>query len=142
MAGRDAVRSTVKRVTLFNRLLSRLGWRLVRVDPDKELAKQAARIADSPEATALAKANAESILAALAEGRAICKHCFNPFERKPRPWAENVRIRSILMIPDREPDSIFCDACAYSAVAGFNGQATNVGTRNDGPANLVLQRLG
>lgn len=126
---------------MINRILAWFGLRLVRDHADKEIARQAKVITDSPEATAMAKANAAAILAALAEGRSICAHCHNPFEYRKREWGENVRLRAILMIPDQTRDPMICDPCFTAAIGAFNGQATNVGTRNDGPANLCLQRF-
>jgi hypothetical protein len=46
------------------------------------------------------------------------------------------------MLPDREPDPMLCDSCFETVAAVFNPQATNIGTSNSGPTNLVLQKLG
>ena len=106
-----------------------------------KLARFARKILDDP-ANSSATVNARMILAALAERRPICSHCFNPYEPKPRPFAEMFQVRSILMLPDREPDPMLCDSCFETVAAVFNPQATNIGTSNSGPTNLVLQKLG
>ncbi len=120
-------------------LFGRLGWRLVRID--KQLAATAQVIAAAPEASEAAKANAMVIMAALRERRPICHWCFNPFDPKPRAFADEVRLRAVLMIPDATPDPLICDHCFASAVGSYNGRATVVGTRNDGPANIALHQL-
>lgn len=127
---------------MINRLLRKLGWQLVRLRENRQFKATAKTIMASPESTEMARLNAEIILAALAEGRPICRHCFNPFEYKPRSFPENVRLRAVLMIPDAAPDPMICDNCAYTVVTAYNTQSTNVGTRNDGPTNLVLAKFG
>lgn len=92
-------------------------------------------------ASDMASAKARAILAAIAERRPICRHCFNPYIPHERPFAEMFQLRSILLIPDREPDPMLCDSCFNIAVTSYNPQATVPGTSNSGPTNLVLQKL-
>jgi hypothetical protein len=96
----------------------------------------------SPESDDLARAWANATIAALQEGRSLCGHCMNPFVWHKRPWEDEFVLRSILMIPDSAPMPMMCDSCFETAIAAYNKQATNVGTRNDGHANLVLRQFG
>jgi hypothetical protein len=107
-----------------------------------KLAKIAKTILDDPEANSMASVNAKVILAALAERRPVCRHCFQPFEVKERTFPERFQIRAVLMIPDSEPDPMLCDSCFTIAVTTYNPRAANIGTSNSGPANMVLQKLG
>jgi len=112
-----------------------------RREEQRQLAWQTTTIIKSDEAGALAKAWADITIAAIKERRPICRHCMQPYEPTPRPWTDYVRLRAVLMIPDREPDPMLCDPCFESAVCAFNPEATNIGTRNDGAANLCLRQL-
>jgi hypothetical protein len=106
-----------------------------------QLARQARKILDTAEADLGASMHARMILTALAERKRVCRHCFAQYEPKDRTFPERFQIRSILQIPDSEPDPMLCDSCFTIAVTSYNPQATNVGTSNSGPANLVLQRF-
>lgn len=71
-----------------------------------------------------------------------CRFCRNPFEYRPRPFPEVVQLRAILMVPDSVPEPMpVCDICFERSVTAFNPEATNIGTRNDAPANLALRYL-
>jgi hypothetical protein len=71
-----------------------------------------------------------------------CRFCRSPFEYQPRPFSDVVQLRAILLIPDSVPEPIMvCDICFERSVTAFNPEATNVGTRNDGPNNLVLRHM-
>jgi len=89
----------------------------------------------------MASVQAKAILQALAERKPICRTCLKPYDLHARPFGEWFQVRSILMIPDREPDPMLCDSCFEAVVTTFNPHATNVGTSNSGPTNLVLQKL-
>lgn len=107
-----------------------------------KLARVAKEIIDDPEANSMASINARMIIAALAERKSVCRQCFNPYDPKTRQFAEMFQVRSILMIPDKELDPMLCDNCFETVVSTYNLQATNVGTSNSGPTNMVLQKLG
>lgn len=91
---------------------------------------------------AAAMLKVESVRAALAERKPLCRQCLNIFDPHPRSFAETFECRSILMLPDSEPDPMLCDGCFRSIVESFNRQATNIGTSNSQPTNLVLAKLG
>lgn len=107
-----------------------------------KLARIAKEILDDPEASSLTAMNTKIILAALAERKSICKHCFRPCDPKPRSFPEMFQVRSILMIPDKEPDPMLCDECFNVIASVYNSQAVNIGTSNSGHANIALQKLG
>jgi len=86
-----------------------------------------------------AKAKAAAIQAALLARQPICRHCFSPYTVHKREFAEYFRVRAILMIPDREPELMLCDACIEAVAAVYNPRATVPGTSNSGPSNLLLQ---
>jgi hypothetical protein len=106
-----------------------------------KLAREAKQILDSPEAVAGASMHAQVILAALAARKPVCRTCLQRYEVKDRPFQERFQIRSTLQIPDSEPDPMLCDSCFNIALFTYNPHATNIGTSNAGPANLVLQKL-
>ncbi len=83
-----------------------------------------------------------AIEAALAEGKPLCRQCFNMYVPHPWPRGAMFECRSILMLPDCEPDPMLCDACFGAIVSSFNRQATNVGTSNASATNLALAQLG
>jgi hypothetical protein len=104
------------------------------------LAREAGRIlAESPD-NSLAHLHASAILRGL-HSRALCRNCLKPFDKTPREFSDRFRLRSVMMIPDSEPDPVLCPACFEISVGAFNPNATNIGTSNSGPANLVLQKL-
>jgi hypothetical protein len=105
------------------------------------LRKTALGILSDPAPSIDALIKAKGIIASLAERKDICRHCFEPFTPKDRSFAEKFQMRSILMLPDSEPDPMLCDPCFTLVSSVYNPQATNVGTSNSGPANLVLQKL-
>lgn len=82
-----------------------------------------------------------AIEAALAERKPVCRQCFNPYQPHEWPVGWMFECRSILMIPDAEPDPMLCDGCFESVVASFNRQATNIGTSNCMSTNLALAQL-
>lgn len=107
-----------------------------------KLARTAREILADPQANIDAIIAMQRILIGLAERKPICRHCFKPFEVKERTFAERFQVRSILMIPDKELDPMLCDECFVTALSVYNPQATNIGTSNSGPANMVLKKMG
>ena len=105
-----------------------------------KLARQARRIIDESTSDSLAQLRAESILRGLHSGR-LCRNCLAPFDAEPRDFSDRLRLRSIMMIPDSEPDPVLCPTCFDISMYAFNAHATNIGTSNSGPTNLVLQKL-
>ena len=105
------------------------------------LRRSALRILSDPAPSIDALIKARGIINAIAERRALCRHCFEPFEPKERSFPERFQMRSILMLPDSEPDPMLCDPCFTLVSSVYNPHATNIGTSNSGPANLVLQKL-
>jgi hypothetical protein len=106
-----------------------------------KLAREAKRILDTPEAQMGASLHARVILTALAERKPVCRHCLQKYEPKLRTFSERFHLRSILHIPDSEPDPMLCASCFDIALSTYNPQATNIGTSNSGPPNMVLQKL-
>lgn len=92
----------------------------------------------SPEATA----NADAIRAAIAERRPLCSHCFKFYTPHEHSHAEWFHARSILFLPDSEPNPMLCDDCFNRVVGTFNRHVTNIGTSNSAPTNLLLAQLG
>jgi hypothetical protein len=107
----------------------------------RKLRKFALGILSDPAPSIDALIKAKGIMAALADRKAVCKHCFEPFTPKDRSFPERFQMRSILMLPDSEPDPMLCDSCFNTVSSVYNPQTTNIGTSNSGPANLVLQKL-
>ena len=70
----------------------------------------------------------------------ICKRCYNIYVPKDYEFGERFMVRSILRIPDSEPDPMLCDFCFNSIMQETNQQWTNIGTSNSGPPNLILRR--
>ena len=103
----------------------------------------------SSEAEANSEQNAEIIAALtnkeLEEPRVrqtfLCRWCLNPTTETPKSPNEYFHLRAVLMIPDHVKDPPICSYCFHKSVGGFNRHATNVGTRNDAPANLGLKNL-
>ena len=95
-----------------------------------------------PSELTAAQSKVAAVEAALAERKPLCRQCLNIFD--PHPWAfsQMFECRSILMLPDSEPDPMLCDGCFQSIVQSFNRQATNIGTSNSSFTNLVLAHLG
>jgi hypothetical protein len=104
------------------------------------LAREAKRILADANDDILARMNAEYILRGLRRG-ALCRSCLKPFDKRPVERTDIFRLRAILSIPDSEPDPTLCPTCFEISVGAFNAHATNIGTSNSGPANLVLQKL-
>jgi hypothetical protein len=104
------------------------------------LARMAKTILADP--SVAATVHVQGILLGLAARKNICRHCFQPFEPKERTFAERFQLRAILVIRDAEPDPMLCDNCFNVAVGTYNPQATNIGTSNSGPRNVVLKELG
>lgn len=71
----------------------------------------------------------------------VCRRCFTIFVPREYEFAERFQVRSILRIPDSEPDPMFCHACFTSVMQEINHQWTNVGTSNSSPTNLALKHL-
>jgi hypothetical protein len=69
----------------------------------------------------------------------VCRRCFAIYTPKEYEFAERFQVRSILHIPDGEPDPMFCEACFRGVVAEVNHKWTNPGSSNSGPPNLLLQ---
>lgn len=91
----------------------------------------------------LSDVQADAIIHTLEKRGPICSFCLNPIRDKAeRSEAETFRFRCVLMIPDAVPTPIVCDGCFDTATASYNSRATNVGTSNSGPTNMVLQQLG
>lgn len=107
-----------------------------------KLAKLAQGILADTTASDMASVNAKAIIAALAERRPICRHCFQVYTPKELSFAERFQIRAILMIPDSELDPMLCETCYANTTSVFNRQATNIGTSNSGHANMVLKKAG
>jgi hypothetical protein len=105
-----------------------------------QLAREAGRILAESAEDSFARLTAESILRGLRSGR-LCLNCLKPFDAKPRTFSDNFRLRAIMSIPDSEADPVLCPSCFETAIGTFNPQATNIGTSNSGPSNLVLQKL-
>jgi hypothetical protein len=105
-----------------------------------QLAREAGRILAESKDESLARLNAEAILRGLRGGR-LCRNCLKPFDARPRSFPDIFRLRAVLSIPDNEPDPVLCPRCFEIAIGTFNPQATNIGTSNSGPTNLVLQKL-
>lgn len=105
-----------------------------------KLARMAKTILADPNVSA--SIHVQGILAALAERRPICRHCFQPYEVKERTFPERFQLRAILAIPDSELDPMLCDNCFNTAIGTYNPQVTNVGTSNSGHANIALKNLG
>jgi hypothetical protein len=104
------------------------------------LAREAARILAESQENTPARMNAEAILRGLHRGR-LCRNCLKPFDERPREFSDRFRLRAVMMIPDSEPDPVLCPTCFEISVGAFNRHATNIGTSNSGPANLVIQKL-
>src|SRR6516162_4133677 len=102
---------------------------------DRRILKRWARMPVSE----LAKAKAAAIQSALLARQPICRHCLSSYTVHKREFAEHFRVRAILMIPDREPELMLCDACFDTVAAVYNSRATVPGTSNSGPSNLLLQ---
>jgi hypothetical protein len=116
------------------------GWYKAWRDKRKLLALAKQIIANpTPSLDALIKAR--GIIEALAARKEICRTCFEPFVPKPRDFGQRFTMRSILMIPDAEPDPMICDSCFSTSITTFNRQAGLPGTSNAGAANLALQKL-
>jgi len=114
---------------------------LYRLREQWKLWRMARAVLRSDGVSDMALLKAQAILAAIAARRPICRHCFNPYVHHEREFREWFQLRSILMIPDREPNPMICDSCFDIAVTSYNPQATNHGTSNSGHTNLVLQKL-
>lgn len=104
------------------------------------LARMAKTILADPNISASVRV--QGILLGLAERKNICRHCFQPFEPIERTFSERFQLRAILVIRDSEPDPMLCNNCFQTAVSVYNPQATNIGTSNSAPANMVLKHLG
>ncbi len=70
----------------------------------------------------------------------VCRWCLNPAFQVPPSAYDYIRLRAVLMIPDRVKDPPICNSCFEAVVYGFNRHVTNIGTRNDGQTNLPLAR--
>jgi len=82
-----------------------------------------------------------AIVDGLRNRKPVCRRCFAIYTPKEYEFAERFQVRSILHIPDGEPDPMFCDPCFKSVGAEINHKWTNVGTSNAGPTNLALKHL-
>ena len=87
-----------------------------------------------------AEAHGFWLINALLNRKAVCKRCFSIYIPKEHEFAERFLVRSILRVPDSEPDPMLCDFCFESIQHETNRQWTNIGTSNAGPPNLVLRR--
>jgi hypothetical protein len=105
------------------------------------LAREAGRLLAESADHSLSHLHAAAILRGL-HSRTLCLNCLKPFDAKPRPFSDIFHLRAVLSIPDSEPDPTLCPTCFEIAVGTFNQHATNIGTSNSGPTNLVLQKLG
>ena len=116
-------------------------YRWLKTRRDTRILKGQAKLILEPdsEATERARLHAAIMLDAIKNRRPICRDCMNPYDPHERTQGERFRLRNILMVPDREPDPMLCDNCYERSVSTFNPQATNVGTSNSGPPNMVLQ---
>lgn len=108
----------------------------------RRLAKQAKAALNNAETNGLASAHLKTILAALAERKPVCRHCFQIYQPREMTFPERFQIRALLIIPDSEPDPMLCDGCFQRVVCTYNPQAANIGTSNSGHANMVLKHLG
>jgi hypothetical protein len=77
----------------------------------------------------------------LANRQPVCVRCFSIFTPREHDFAERFTVRSILSIPDKEPDPMLCEHCYGSIQQEFNRQGANIGTSNSGPRNLALHEL-
>jgi hypothetical protein len=107
----------------------------------RRLARTARLAIADPQASLAAVIAGQAILMGIAERKCICRTCFRIYDPKPHTFPERFQVRSILMIPDRELDPMLCEDCFTKEVATYNPSATNPGTSNSGPTNLVLQKL-
>lgn len=96
----------------------------------------------APRPPDMATLKVDAVRTALAERKPLCRQCLNIYVPHERPFGQMFECRSILMLPDSEPDPMLCDGCFNSIVYSFNRHATNIGTSNSQPTNLVLQRFG
>jgi hypothetical protein len=120
----------------------RLHARFKRWLETQRLRRTAKKAIADPQASIAAMIAGQAILIGLAERKAICRHCFQPFEPKERTFNEWFQLRAILMIADTELNPMLCEKCFETAVTTYNPQATNIGTSNSGHANMVLKNLG
>lgn len=82
-----------------------------------------------------------ALMNALLNRQHVCTRCFNIYSPHERAFAERFHVRSILMLPDKEPDPMLCSSCFDSIYSEFNRVGANIGTSNSAPQNLVLKEL-
>jgi hypothetical protein len=107
----------------------------------RRLRRTAIKAIADPQASIDSMIAGQAILIGIAERKNICRHCFRVYDNKPHSFAEMFQVRSILMIPDRELDPMLCEDCFTKVSETYNARATNIGTSNSGPSNLLLQRF-
>lgn len=88
----------------------------------------------------LAEALGFNLMDALLNRKNVCKRCFKIYTPTQYEFGERFFVRSILHVPDSEPDPMLCDFCFNSIQQEVNQQMTNIGTSNSQPPNLVLRR--
>lgn len=105
----------------------------------RSLADTAKKAVADPQVSIDAFLAGQTIISGIRERKQICRFCFRTYELKSYGSIEMLQVKSILMIPDNEPNPMLCDECFTTVFAVYNQQVADVGTSNTGYSNMVLK---